>query len=68
MKTHATLNRWQYALKTLRVRVCLSGALLIGWGNTILGENRVDITIVTGIGRIGIISASTKTLTHGRDE
>ena len=57
--------RRQHVLRALGVAVCLIGAFLMGWGESILGENHTGIATVMGIVGIGMISTS-KNLTLAR--
>jgi hypothetical protein len=52
--------RRQYALLALGVLVRIIGAFLMGWGDTILGDDHTGIATVIGIVGIGIISTSKK--------
>ena len=42
------------------VTVCLVGSLLMGWGESVLGENHAGIATVIGIVGIGIITRTRK--------
>lgn len=50
--------RWGYVVLALGVSVCLIGALLMAFGEGLLGENHSGIAIVIGIVGIGIIGTS----------
>jgi hypothetical protein len=51
--------RWrQHAILVLGVSVCLVGALLMVWGEPILGENHAGLATVIGIVGIGLIGTS----------
>ena len=52
--------RWRYAILVLGVLVCLTGAFLMAWGHSILGERHTGIATVVGILGIGMISSSRK--------
>ena len=54
------LMRCPYALLALGVLVCLIEAFLMGWGDSILGDNHAGIATVIGIVGIGIISTFKK--------
>lgn len=53
-------SRWRYAILVLGVLVCLTGAFLMAWGHSILGEDHTGIATVVGIMGIGMISSSRK--------
>ena len=53
-------SRWRYAILVLGVLVCLTGAHLMAWGHSILGESHTGIATVVGILGIGMISSSRK--------
>lgn len=53
-------SRWRYAILVLGVLVCLTGAFLMAWGHSILGESHTGIATVVGILGIGMISSSRK--------
>ena len=58
MKNHEHLKSWRYAILALGVSVCLTGALVMVAGESILGENHTGIATVIGIVGIGIIATS----------
>jgi hypothetical protein len=58
MKKHTPMRWWQYAILVLGVSVCLMAAFLMGWGESILGENHTGIATVIGIVGIGLIGTS----------
>jgi hypothetical protein len=55
MKRHTSMRWWQHTILALGVPVCLVGALLMVWGEPILGENHAGIATVIGIVGIGLI-------------
>ena len=47
----------KYAILALGVAVCLTGAVLMAFGEGLLGENHAGIATVIGIVGIGIIGS-----------
>jgi hypothetical protein len=50
----------KYVILALGIAVCLTGAALMAFGESLLGENHTGIATVIGIVRIGIIATSSK--------
>lgn len=58
LKKNVETNKWQHAIFALGVSVCLTGALVMVAGESILGENHTGIATVIGIVGIGLIGMS----------
>jgi hypothetical protein len=58
LKKNVGTNKWQHAILALGVAVCLTGALVMVAGESILGENHTGIATVIGIVGIGLIGTS----------
>ena len=48
-------------LRALGLATCLTGALLMAWGEPIVGINHTGIATIVGITGIGIITTANKT-------
>jgi hypothetical protein len=62
MMKNVVIKRWQYAMLAFGVSVCLTGALLMVVGESILGESHTGIAAVIGIVGICIIGSFNTTL------
>jgi hypothetical protein len=58
LKKNVRSNKWQYVILALGVSVCLTGALVMVAGESILGENHTGIAAVIGIVGIGLIGCA----------
>ena len=57
-RNSARAAQWSFIIFTLGLAICLVGALLMIWGDAILGENHTGIATIVGIIGIGIIGIS----------
>ena len=57
-KKNVRVNKWQLAIFALGLSVCLTGALVMVAGESILGENHAGIAAVIGIVGIGLVGMS----------
>ncbi len=58
LKKNVGTSKWQHVILALGVSVCLTGALVMAAGASILGENHTGIATVIGIMGIGLIGMS----------
>jgi hypothetical protein len=58
VKKNLGTNKWQHVILALGVSVCLTGALVMVAGESILGENHTGIATVIGIVGIGLIGCA----------
>ena len=58
LKNNVGTNKWQHVILALGVSVCLTGALVMVAGESILGENHTGIATVIGIVGIGLIGCA----------
>jgi hypothetical protein len=58
VKKNLGTNKWQHVILAIGVSVCLTGALVMVAGESILGENHTGIATVIGIVGIGLIGCA----------
>jgi len=58
LKKNVGINKWQHVMLALGVSVCLTGALVMVAGESLLGENHTGIAAVIGIVGIGLIGCA----------
>jgi hypothetical protein len=65
LKKNVGTNKWRYMISALGVSVCLTGALVMVAGESIIGENHAGIAAMIGIvgiclvvGGIGLVGMS----------
>ena len=58
LKKNVGVSKWQHVIFALGVSVCLTGALVMVAGESILGENHTGIAAVIGIVGIGLIGCA----------
>jgi hypothetical protein len=65
LRKNVGTNKWRYMIPALGVSVCLTGALVMVAGESILGENHTGIAAMIGIvgiclvvGGIGLVGMS----------
>ncbi|MGD8506343.1 MAG: hypothetical protein PVF15_06730 [Candidatus Bathyarchaeota archaeon] len=62
------MRTWQFVLFALGVLGCLIAAYLMGWGESILGENYIGIATVMLIAGLGIITVFAATSVLGKPD
>jgi hypothetical protein len=55
------MKNWKNKLQTIGVAVCITAALLMAFGQPIIGANHTGIATVICITGLGIISSANKT-------
>ena len=58
LKKNVETNKWQHVIFAFGVSVCLTGALVMVAGESLLGENHTGIAAVIGIVGIGLIGCA----------
>ena len=58
LKKNVETNKWQHVTFALGLSVCLTGALVMVAGESVLGENHTGIAAVIGIVGVGLIGMS----------
>ena len=58
LKKNVGINKWQHVMLALGVSVCLTVALVMVAGESLLGENHTGIAAVIGIVGIGLIGCA----------
>ena len=58
LKKNVETNKWQHVIFALGLSVCLTGALVMVAGESLLGENHTGIAAVIGIVGIGLIGCA----------
>jgi hypothetical protein len=62
------LKKYKYILRLAGITTCLIGALMMAFGEPILGATHTGIATVVGILGLGIITASNKTPFSGNNK
>jgi hypothetical protein len=62
------MKKWRNVIHALGIATCLIGAVLMAFGEPIVGVNHTGVATVVGIMGIGIITTGNKTLFSGKTE